>query len=582
MKSLFKVICVLCLISFNQVNAKQTTREDREPEAATGVSQKKARIAEEYMVVSANPYASWAGKNIISNGGSAIDAAIAVQAMLTLVEPQSSGIGGGNFILYWDNKAKKLHTFDGRETAPSEANAYLFMHEGKPLKWRDAVVGGRSVGVPGALKALEKAHKQFGKLPWNSLFTDAINTAEKGFTVSARLEKLLSLRFHPGLEAFLNPKTYFYPNGIELKEGTNKTNVKLSKVFEKISEQGADYLYKGELADKIAKTVQYSTINPGKLSVQDLENYQAKERDPICGFYRKYKICGMAPPSSGGISVLQILKMLEDYDLSKMDPDSLESIHLFTQASKLAYADRDKYIADSDFVQLPFAALINQTYLSQRAELIKADKDMGKAEAGEPYINASLIGMDTSFELPNTSHVSIVDKEGNALAMTTSIEFGFGSGLMVEGFLLNNQLTDFSLNPSPNNRPALNRVEPNKRPRSAMSPTMVFDQNGQLMLVIGSPGGSRIVSYVAQTIVGVVDWGLDIQQAINLPKITNRNDYTALEKGTSLEKWEAKLSAMGHNVKIIDLNSGLHGIQFKNGKIIGGADPRREGVAVGD
>ncbi|GAB2682439.1 gamma-glutamyltransferase [Aliiglaciecola aliphaticivorans] len=582
MKLLYKVVFVFCLISFNQVNGKQTTREDREPEAATGVSQKKARIAQEYMVVSANPYASWAGKNIINNGGSAIDAAIAVQAMLTLVEPQSSGIGGGNFILYWDNKAKKLHTFDGRETAPSKANAYLFVQDGKPMKWRDAVVGGRSVGVPGALKALEKAHSQFGKLPWNALFKDTINTAEKGFTVSPRLEKLLSLKFHPGLEAFLIPKTYFYPNGIELKQGTNKTNVKLSNVFKKISQQGADYLYKGELADKIAKTVQFSTINPGALSVEDLENYQAKERDPICGWYRKYKVCGMAPPSSGGISVLQILKMLEDYDMAKMGPDSVESIHIFTQASRLAYADRDKYIADSDFVQLPFAALINQTYLSDRAELIQAEKDMGKAMPGEPHINASLIGMDTSFELPNTSHVSIVDKEGNALAMTTSIEFGFGSGLMVEGFLLNNQLTDFSLNPSPNGQPALNRVEPNKRPRSAMSPTMVFDENGQLLLVVGSPGGSRIVSYVAQTIVGVVDWGLDIQEAINLPKVTNRNDYTALEKGTSAEKWADQLTAMGHQVKVIDLNSGLHGIQFKNGKIIGGADPRREGVAVGD
>ncbi|GAC14874.1 gamma-glutamyltransferase [Aliiglaciecola lipolytica] len=576
------MVCFFLVVCLNQVNAKQTIREDREPEAATGVNQKQARVAKDYMVVAANPYASWAGKNIINNGGSAIDAAIAVQAMLTLVEPQSSGIGGGNFILYWDNKAKKLHTFDGRETAPSSANAYLFMQDGKPLKWRDAVVGGRSVGVPGALKALELAHQQFGKLPWNTLFTDAIQTAEEGFTVSPRLEKLLAMRFHPGLEEFLTPKTYFYPNGQVLKQGTNKTNIKLSRVFKQIAEHGADYLYKGDLSEKIVNTVQFSTINPGTLTKTDLANYQSKERDPICGMYRSYRICGMAPPSSGGISVLQILKMLEGFDISKMDADSLEFTHLFTQASKLAYADRDKYIADSDFVQLPFAALINQTYLSDRADLIKHNKDMGLARAGEPYINASLLGTDTSFELPNTSHVSIVDKEGNALSMTTSIEFAFGSGLMVEGFLLNNQLTDFSLHPSPNRRPALNRVEPNKRPRSAMSPTMVFDQEGQLLLVVGSPGGSRIVSYVAQTIVGVLDWGMDIQQAINLPKITNRNDYTALEKGTSIEKWEAKLTEMGHTVKIIDLNSGLHGIQFKNGKIIGGADPRREGVAVGD
>ena len=573
---------VACFISLSVgATSAQAKREDREPEAATGYEEKTAFIAEKYMVSAANPFASWAGKNVLKKGGSAIDAAIAVQAMLTLVEPQSSGIGGGAFILYWDNKNKKLHTYDGRETAPSDVDSYLFMQQGKPMKWRDAVVGGRSVGVPGVLKALELAHSEFGHLPWDTLFADTIETAAKGFEVSPRLAKLVGMDFHPGLKQFVNAKTYFYPGGNPIQEGYVRRNAKLANVLRNISAHGADYLYKGELAEKIEKVVQSSSINPGLLKKEDIHNYQAKKRNPVCGAYRKVKVCGMAPPSSGGISVLQILKMLEGYDLKKYGPNNSTAMHLYTQASRLAYADRKMFIADSDFSDLPFAALINKTYLGRRAEYISLEKDMFKAKPGKPYAEA-LLGLDNAFELPNTSHISIVDKDGNAVSMTTSVEFAFGSGLMVEGFILNNQLTDFSLNPTIGNYPALNRVEPNKRPRSAMSPTMVFDEKGELMLVIGSPGGSRIVSYVAQTIIGVVDWELDVQQAINLPKVTNRNDYTALEKGTRAEMLKGDFEKWGHQVKIIDLNSGLHGIMIRDGKLIGGADPRREGVAVGD
>lgn len=573
-------LVVTLFVNFG-LQAQTVKREDREPEAATGFIEKKAHIAKKFMVTSANPYASWAGKNILKQGGSAIDAAVAVQAMLNLVEPQSSGIGGGTFILYWDNQQKKLHTYDGRETAPSKVNAYLFMQDGKPMAWRDAVVGGRAVGVPGVLKALEMAHQDFGKLPWSSLFKDAVETADKGFKVSPRLEKLVALDFHPGVRQFIDTQAYFYPAGEPIKQGYTRTNKPLANVLKNVASQGTDYFYKGELAKQIAKTVQRSTINPGLLSEKDINQYVAIKRDPICGAYRSYKICGMAPPSSGGISVFQILKMLEDFDLSQYSPTSPHAMHLFTQASKLAYADRKAYIADSYFTPLPFAALINQTYLSGRAEQIVKDKDLGKVRPGEPFITAS-VGIDTALELPNTSHISIVDDQGNAISMTSSIEFAFGSGLMVEGFLLNNQLTDFSLHPSPNNRPAMNRVEPKKRPRSAMSPTMVFDKDNNLLLVIGSPGGSRIVSYVAQTIIGVLDWGLDVQQAINLPKVTNRNDYTALEKGTAAQNYQEQFERWGHDVKVIDLNSGLHGIMLKDGKLIGGADPRREGVAVGD
>ena len=572
------VISMLILALGEPANAQQ--REDREPEAATGRNEKTAYSAKEFMVVAANPFASWAGKNILAKGGNAIDAAIAVQAMLTLVEPQSSGIGGGAFILYWDNKAKKLVTFDGRETAPKAARPDLFMQGKEPMAWRDAVVGGKSIGVPGVLKALDMAHKEYGKLPWNSLFNDTIDKATEGFKVSDRLSKLLAAEIHPGLKQFRSSSVYFYPAGQPLAKDSIKKNSALARTLMTIASEGADSFYQGDLAKKMASAAQFTITNPGVLSEEDFAEYTAIKRSAVCGPYKEFKICGMPPPSSGGVNVLQILRMLEPFELARYPVNGTEALHLFTQASRLAFADRDMFIADADFSRLPFAALINQSYLSDRARLIDAKKDMGTIYAGQPFPLLNL-GSDDAYELPNTSHFSIVDKEGNAVSMTTSIEFAFGSGVFVEGFLLNNQMTDFSINPYRNNRPVLNRLEPRKRPRSAMSPTMVFDKNGELVLLVGSPGGSRIINYVAQTLIGVLDWKLDIQQAINLPHITNRNDYTALEKDTAAELLAPALRAKGHDVKIIDLNSGLHGIQIQDGVLIGGADPRREGVAVG-
>ncbi|RPJ67683.1 gamma-glutamyltransferase [Alteromonas sediminis] len=532
------------------------------------------------MVVAANPYASWTGKNIIQQGGNAIDAAVAVQAMLTLVEPQSSGIGGGAFILYWDNKTKTLHTIDAREMAPSQVNPYWFMDGNDPMKWIDAVIGGKSVGVPGVLAGLEHAHKKFGKLDWSVLFEDTIDTSLKGFTVSERLHRLLSMELNKGILEFPASASYFYPAGMPLAEGSKRRNPRLAKTLQGVAEQGTDYFYKGEIAKQIAQAVQNASINPGNLTVEDMANYNVIEREPICGTYRGYRLCGMAPPSSGGINVLQILSMLETFPINQYTYNSVEFAHLYSQATAKAYADRNAFIADSDFTRVPSAALVNDAYLSRRAEGIGLDKRWRKMRPGEPHIQAQWReGM--SLELPNTSHISIVDKEGNAVSMTTSIEFMFGSGLMVGGFLLNNQLTDFSFSPSRGNRPVLNRVEPGKRPRSAMSPTMVFDDKGDLSIVVGSPGGSRIISYVAQTLIGMIDWDLNIQQAINMPKLTNRNDYTTLEKGTVMESLQAPLEAKGHKIRIGDLNSGLHGIQIINGTLVGGADPRREGIAVG-
>lgn len=579
MRQVFLLVALCCVLS--SVQAQTSAREDREPEAKTGYQEKKAFKSKNYMVVAANPYASWAGKQIIERGGNAIDAAVAIQAMLTLVEPQSSGIGGGSFILYWDNKNKKLHTFDGRETAPLDVNSYLFYENRQPIKWRDAVVGGRAVGVPGTVKALEMAHQQFGQLEWKDLFKEAIETSSNGFEVSARLEKLIGLDFHPGLKAFRETFRYFYPHGEPLKAGDIRKNKALAKVYQGIAENGSDFFYKGELAAKIARTVKNASINPGMLEVEDIAQYTAMKREPVCGNYRDYRICGMAPPASGGITVFQILKTLESFDLGQYQPNQEEAVHLLSQASALAFADRDSYLADPSYTYLPFGALINKTYLQKRARYVGLDKPMRKMRAGAAYATA-FIQVDNAFEKPNTSHFSIVDKQGNAVSITSSIEFAFGSALMVEGFLLNNQLTDFSFVPNRGNYKAMNRVEPGKRPRSSMAPTMVFNKDGELLLVLGSPGGSRILNYVAQTLVGVLDWDLDIQQAINLPKFTHRNDYTALEKDTAIAQLQTKLEARNHKVKVIDLNSGLHGIMLQNGELVGGADPRREGVAVGE
>lgn len=576
--SILSVAVFSCLLL--SVQAKPV-REVGEPEAATGYVEKQAYVANDYMVVAANPYASMAGKHILEKGGSAIDAAVAVQSMLSLVEPQSSGLGGGAFILYWDNKNKVLHTFDGRETAPSAVNERWFMKGDKPMRWIDAVVGGKSVGVPGAVKALEMAQKEFGTLPWNALFSDAIQLATDGFEVSPRLASLVALDYHPGLKTFPESSAYFFPNGKPLQAGTIKKNLPLAQTLNGIATHGSDYLYKGALAEKIVQAVNSAPINPGHITLDDLASYTPIKRAPICGLYHEKKVCGMAPPSSGGVNVYQILKLLEAQDLSAYSPDSVAFANLFVQASALAYADREMYIGDSDFTHLPYEQMIDSSYLAQRSKGISADRHWVKAKAGNPFAQAD-VALGTSMELPNTSHFSIIDKEGNAVSMTTSIEFMFGSGLMVDGFLLNNQLTDFSFAPTKHGRPVPNRVEPRKRPRSAMSPTMVFDKNGALEVVVGSPGGSRIVSYVAQTLIGVLDFGLDIQQAINLPKITNRNDYVALEKGTPIVELEKPLEALGHSVKVMDLNSGLHGIQVKSGKLVGGADPRREGLAIGN
>lgn len=580
-----KVVAIAAFLILQPVNSltynsKNIIQEDREPEASTGLSVKHAVTKKKFMVATANPYATQIGYNILNQGGSAIDAAIAVQLALTLVEPQSSGIGGGAFILHWDKKNKHLTTFDGREVAPKKATPDLFLDKnGDAISWIKAVVGGRSVGVPGVLAALKKAHDKYGKLPWKMLFSDAIKLAERGFKVSPRLQKLVEMQYNPGIVKLDEIHQYFFPNGKAVQAGDKLKNEKLAKVYRSLAEEGITPFYQGWIAKSMVKAVQTSPIAPGRLSAQDLADYQPREVAPICGNYRAYRVCGMAPPSSGGIAVLQILKQLEPFDIAKLAFEDVHTVHLFTQSSRLAFADRARYVADDTFVEVPTKALVSEQYIAKRSQLIDIHQDMGKATAGEVG-SITALADNVSMELPSTSHISIVDAEGNAISMTTSVEMAFGSAVMAEGFILNNQMTDFSLAPVVNGKPVANRLEANKRPRSSMAPTMVFNGD-ELKLVVGSPGGSRIINYVAQTIMGVLDWGFDPQQAINMPKVTNRNRVTTLEKGTSMVTLAKELKAKGHQVSIRDLNSGIQAIEVKKFSLVGGADPRREGTVMG-
>ncbi|MFQ3287982.1 MAG: gamma-glutamyltranspeptidase/glutathione hydrolase [Alteromonadaceae bacterium] len=585
MLSVFKSVSLagfflITTLSSNYLLAINLPIEDREPEAATGLTQKLSVSGKAFMIAAANPYASQAGFNILKKGGSAVDAAIAVQLVLTLVEPQSSGIGGGTFFLHWHKSKQHLTTFDGRETAPKAATAEMFLDkQGKAIPWIKAVVGGQSVGVPGVLKALKKAHDQFGKLPWQDLFIDAIKLADHGFIVSPRLEKLLTMEFNPGVSQLSESKSYFFPEGTVIKAGSLLKNKKLAKVYQSLAKDGIDAFYHGWIAKKIVAAVQQAVVAPGKLTLEDLANYQAKQSPAICGRYHQFNVCGMGPPSSGGVAVIQTLGQLESFELSQFMPNDPQAVHLFTQSSRLAFADRNKYIADDDFVNVPVNGLLDKRYLASRAQLISKNRDMGRAVAGQP--SGSLIqAEDLAYEMPSTSHIAIVDGEGNAISMTTSIEMAFGSAVMVEGFLLNNQLTDFSLRPNSNGVLIANRIEPLKRPRSSMAPTMVFNQDNSLKLVVGSPGGSRIINYVTQTIIGVLDWQLDPQTAINLPKVTNRNKVTTLEKQTDIVDLKPLLESMGHKVSIRNLNSGLHVIEVIDNGLLGGADPRREGLVL--
>ncbi len=554
--------------------------QDRGPEAATGLQQKQAVTAKKFMVVAANPIAARVGAAVLADGGTAADAAIAVQLALNLVEPQSSGIGGGAFVLYYDAKTKRLATYDGRETAPAAATPALFMGaDGKPMAFYDAVVGGRSVGVPGVPRLMEAMHKAHGRLGWKRLFDPSITLAEQGFPISPRLNALLqSEKYLPNDPV---ARAYFYDaDGKAKAEGTILKNPDYAQTLKLMRDRGVDVFYRGEIARDIVAAVQRQP-NAGGLTLADLGGYKIKVRDAVCGPYRGLKVCGMGPPSSGGLAVAQMLGILNEYDMKAVGPNNSASTHLFTQAGRLAFADRDTYVGDSDFVRVPAKGMLEPDYLKARARLIDPGKDMGTAKAGEPPMNTAAYAPGEALEYPSTTHVSIIDQYGNALSMTTTIEDGFGARRMVRGFLLNNQLTDFSFVPERDGKPVANRVEPGKRPRSSMAPTIVFDADGKVKIVVGSPGGARIIQYVAQTLVGMIDWNMDPQAAINMPHFGNRNGNTELEQGTPATALQARMEALGHKVSLAEMNSGIHAILVRNGDLIGGADPRREGLAVG-
>jgi len=533
-----------------------------------------------YMISAANPYAAKAGRDILEMGGSAVDAAIATQMVLTLVEPQSSGIGGGAFMLHFDGENQAIETYDGREMAPAAVGEDHFLKsDGTKKKFYEAVVGGGSVGVPGVIAMMELAYQDHGILPWNVLFQPAIKLAREGFPISERLYFLLER------DKFLKTKSvaaeYFYlPDGTAKPVGTILKNPKLADTLERIAQNGSNAFYRGKIAKDIVTAVQADIQNPGLLTEVDLANYHAVKREPVCADYRENLVCGMGPPTSGGITVLQILKVLENWEMSATSPGSPEAIHLISQASALAFADRNKYLGDADYVDIPKTEMLADTYIASQAKRVAPAVSKIPFVAGRPSEKQGNLSVDNAIELPSTSHFSIVDQEGNAVSMTTSVENVFGSRLMVDGFILNNQLTDFSFNPIGNDGPVNNRIQPGKRPRSSMSPTMVLDDGGNLQMVVGSPGGSRIIGFVASTIVGVLDWNLDMQSAIDMPHHINRNGTLDLEKDTSLASHQSDLEEMGYEVKLRTLNSGLHGILVTKEGLQGGADPRREGVVL--
>ncbi len=575
-------LCLMVAVTGAASAWAQGTTSAAPPEAATGRTARQMGITTQYMVAAANPLAAEAGREMLRAGGSAVDAAVAAQLVLNLVEPQSSGIGGGAFMVHWDKAGAKLATLDGREKAPAAATPERFISgDGKPMKFMDAVVGGRSVGVPGTLRLLETAHKSWGKLAWATLFEPAIRLAEEGFTVSPRLNGLLS-----GEKALLGDaraRAYFYDaEGKPRPVGHVLRNPAFAATLREIAARGADVFYNGAIADDIVATVRSHATNPGDMTLGDLAAYKVVAREPLCGAYRTWTVCGMGPPSSGGVALLQILGIVETKDMAAMGPGA-EAAHWLAEAGRLAFADRALYLGDPDFVSAPISGLIDPAYIRGRAALVDAQKSMGRAKAGEPPLKKTFLFAPSDGIENGTSHISIVDAAGNAVAMTTTIEDGFGARMMTRGgFLLNNELTDFNFAPSEEGKPVANRVEANKRPRSSMAPTIVFDSAGKLYVVAGSPGGSQIIQYVAKTLVSILDWKMDPQQAVDFGNFGSRNGPTELENGSESAQWKAALEARGHEVRMMEMTSGTQAIVATPSGYLGGADGRREGVAIGE
>jgi gamma-glutamyltranspeptidase/glutathione hydrolase len=580
---------ILALVVLCACDGETSAPAPAGPEAAA-----RDDLAERWFISAANPYAARAGAEILRKGGSAVDAAIATQAVLGLVEPQSSGLGGGAFLIHYDPAANRLETFNGREWAPASARPDRFLDEtGAPMRFSDAVASGLSVGVPGVVAMLDLAHGEYGVLPWADLFAPAIALSEQGFEVSPRLHDLLS-RFSQ-LQKFPAARAYFYDEGGAARPaGYVLKNPDYAETLKMIAEGGADAFYNGPIARMIVDAVN-AAPRPGGMTLSDFTEYEAAKVDPACMPYRVYFVCSMAPPSSGGVTTLQILALLEPFDIAGAGAHSIEALHLLFEASRLAYADRNQYLADNDMLaqagglsgEMAVSGLLNPDYLAARAALIDPSRAAEAVEAGDPsqFVpdeNAGKwrdLAQDASPEPPSTSHFVIVDGRGRVVSMTTTVESAFGSNLMAGGMILNNQLTDFSFLPERDGKPIANAVGPRKRPRSSMAPTIVFDQDGRFWSALGSPGGPAIIGYVAKTLIAMIDWNMSAQEAIDLPNAVYPRGDPVLEDGGFDAQILAGLRARGHTPGERALASGVHAVRvLSDGSFDGGADSRREGI----
>ena len=539
--------------------------------------------AKHHMIAAANPHAAEAGLEMMRAGGSAVDAAIATQMVLGLVEPESSGIGGGAFMLVYNPKTKHTTSFDGREMAPVSATPGMFLDAaGQARTKADAIPGGLSVGIPGVVKMLWLAHEKYGKLPWAKLFEPAIKLAEDGFPVGPKLARTIK-GFTRGADMPDIKAHFYHADGTPFREGEIYKDPEYAATLKKIAKDGPNGFYKGEIAQAIVDAVHNAPRNQGGMTLSDLANYQPKEREPVCGDYRQYHLCSMGPPSSGGIAVLQILGMLQRFSPDQLTPNTVSGAHLFAEASRLAYADRAQYLGDPAFVDVPVRGLLDKGYIASRAALIDPNHDMGTAVAGNPPEKHAELAPQVSPVLHGTSHMTIVDDTGEVVAMTTSVESVFGAEVMVKGFMLNNTLTDFSLQPMRDGKQVANAPAPGKLPLSAMSPTIVFDKKGNFLVSVGSPGGPAIIDYVAQILIGILDAHMSPKDALAMPHEINMNGATLLEQSPTSGMLAAQLAAMGHNVQVPQVEgSGLHGIEKTRDGYIGAADPRRDGIALGD
>ncbi len=554
--------------------------------AMLGPAATAAELPRRHVIVATHKLATDAGLEMLRKGGSAIDAAVAAQAVMGLVEPQSSGIGGGTFLVLWNAKAKRVETYDGRETAPASATPDMFMKDGKPMGYPEAVLGGRSVGIPGTIAVLALAHKEHGRLPWNTLFEPAVKLAENGFPVGPRLAMLIER--DQGIPLVPATAAYFRPNGKPPQVGEIIKNPDYAASLRDIAAKGADGFYKGRLADAIVNAVATAQHSAVKFTHEDLAGYNAKKRPPVCATYRAHKLCTIGPPSSG-LTMLQALKMMERFNVGKLEPASAPSIHLTTEALRLAYADRGAYIADPDFVRVPTQGLLGPKYLASRSRLLSLERIVDRATikpgrpAGANLILNQLSNPDRA--RPGTAHVSIIDDRGNALAMTTTVEGPFGSRLMAGGFILNNELTDFTFEPTTDGSRTANAPQAGKRPMSSMTPTIIFDNKGRVFAVVGSPGGGRIIPYVTKAVMGLIDWNMSMADAVALPNATGRGAPTEVEQTRTPNTVVEALKALGHDVKVTDYGisvSGLNSIRVTPNGFDAAADPRREGTVGGD